>query len=88
MCRHANGDQYPVVNMTVHWRDLGYEASTKAAVRDLFAREDLGVFQEKVSLAVDLHDARMVKVSPENHRTHYEDWRPWNAKYDGLLQAV
>ena len=86
--RHANGDQYPVVDITVHWEDLGFKADTKASVRDLFAAKDLGIFEGSLTLAVDLHDARMVKVTPEQHRSHYEDWRPWKSTATQGLQVA
>lgn len=87
-CRHADGDQYPVVNITVHWEDLGYETDSKAAVRDLFATENLGVFEGSLTVSVDLHDARMVKITPEKRKSHHEDWRPWGRKAEGVLQVA
>lgn len=48
-------------------------------VRDLFAEEDLGTFTEEIQVAVDLHDVRMLKLTPMTHRPEFENWRPWTA---------
>ncbi len=86
--RHVDGSQYPIVNITVQWKDLGYKPDTKAAVRDLFAAEELGVWEENLTLSVDLHDARMVKITPEKHEGHHEDWRPWKSSSNRSLQTA
>lgn len=48
-------------------------------VRDLFLEEDFGTFTDEVQVAVDLHDVRMLKLTPMTHRPEFENWRPWTA---------
>lgn len=44
--------QYQASNFSVRWEQLGYEPGTDAAVRDLWAGEDLGVFTRSFSAEV------------------------------------
>lgn len=54
------------------------------SVRDLFASEDLGDFEKELTVTVDLHDARMVKITPEKPKSHHETWRPWDRGLNAL----
>ena len=49
----------------------------EAVVRDLFAQKDLGTFKGAWTGAVDLHDVRMVRVTPTERRREHLEWRPW-----------
>lgn len=53
----------------------------EAAVRDLFAEKDLGTFKGKLTLEVDIHDVRMVKVTPLESSIDHESWRPWHESF-------
>ena len=75
--RHSITTQYPISNVTVTWEQLGYPSDMKADVRDLHAERTLGTFQDSFTAGVDIHDAVMVKISPQNSKQEYEDWRPW-----------
>lgn len=76
--RHSSGTQYPISNITVNWAMLGYKPGTEAAVRDLFSRQDLGTFRAKLTLPVDIHDARMVRIEPLEAHERDEAWRAWD----------
>ena len=90
--RHVISTQYPISNITVTWEDLGYPSDAAATVRDLHAEKNLGTFTGSFTAAVDIHDARMVKISPKKSKPEFEHWRPWRTeadiaiKSDGLLQ--
>ena len=77
--RHVISTQYPISNITVTWRDLGYPPGAEATVRDLHAEKDLGTFTHAFTAAVDIHDARMVKVLPKKSDPDFEHWRPWRS---------
>lgn len=49
----------------------------EADVRDLFAEKDLGTFKGAWTGAVDLHDVRMVRVTPKDHGREQQEWQPW-----------
>lgn len=78
--RHAIGTQYPLSNITVTWRQIGFASDVKATVRDLHAEKDLGTFRHSFSGEVDIHDARMLRVTPHHVRPQYDSWRPWGAE--------
>jgi len=68
--RLADGNSYGVVllnlddgpaNVTAQWSDLG-QLSGSAAVRDLWARKDLGNFEDSFTIEVQSHGAVFVKV--------------------------
>lgn len=46
-------------------------------MRDLFAEKDLGSFKGSWTGAVDLHDVRVVRVTPQQPERKHSDWRPW-----------
>lgn len=75
--RHVISTQYPISNITVTWRDLGYPSGAEASVRDLHAEKDLGTFTHAFTAAVDIHDARMVKILPKKNNPDFDHWRPW-----------
>ena len=50
--------------MTVDWEDLGYPSHLGAAVRDLWAHQDLGKFTGKFSAPVAAHGVVVVTVKP------------------------
>jgi len=71
----ANGDQAvllfhnchphgPPRNLSVSWVDLGWPPDTRRAVRDLWAREDRGIFTtEYVAVDVPCRDVAMLRIS-------------------------
>lgn len=67
----CTGGQYPLSNMTVHWRQLGLPAGTAATVRDLYAEKDLGVFTD--SFTAEVRAGRL----EGRERGH----RPWDARH-------
>lgn len=79
--RHSITTQYPISNVTVTWEQLGYPTDMKADVRDLNAEKTLGTFQSSFMAEVDIHDAVMVKVTPQQSKQEYEDWRPWPQRH-------
>lgn len=85
--RHVIGTQYPISNITVSWETLGYDSKTKAAVRDLFAEQDLGDFAGNLTLPVDIHDARMVSIKPLEAAAEHESWRPWHSS-EALVSSI
>jgi alpha-galactosidase len=50
--------------IAVTWEDLGYPAHFEAAVRDLWAHQDLGKFTAKFAAPVAPHGVAMVTVKP------------------------
>ncbi len=51
-------------NITVNWNDIGYPEHLPAAVRDLWARKDLGQSTGKFSAPVPSHGVVMVRIRP------------------------
>ena len=78
--RHSITTQYPISNVTVAWEQLGYPSEMKADVRDLHAEKTLGTFQGSFTAGVDIHDAVMVKITPQQVKQEYEEWRPWSQR--------
>ena len=76
--RHSITTQYPISNVSVTWEQLGYPADISADVRDLHAEKTFGTFQGSFTAGVDIHDAVMVKITPQQVKPGYEDWRPWS----------
>ena len=56
-------------------------------MRDLFAEKDLGTFRGAWTGAVDLHDVRMVRITPKDARREHQAWRPW-AQHGALHAAL
>ena len=86
--RHTAGTQYPVSNITVTWKQLGFASDVEATVRDLHAEKDLGTFTEEFTGAVDIHDARMLRITPRHVSLQYDDWRPWSGASKALQAQV
>jgi len=57
-----NTSQTDPLNVTVKWRDLGAPAS--CSVRDLWNRQELGIFNNEFSAAVNRHGAGLYKIKP------------------------
>ncbi len=51
-------------DISVSWEDLGYPAHLSAAVRDLWAKKDLGKFTGTFSVKVPSHGVAMLRVTP------------------------
>ena len=86
--RHAIGTQYPISNITVAWKDLGFDSDIEASVRDLHAEKDLGTFTESFTGAVDIHDARMLRITPRSSKVDCDSWRPWSKENKALQASV
>ena len=56
-------------------------------MRDLFAEKALGSFKGSWTGAVDLHDVRMVRITPKAARREHSEWRPW-VQHRALHDAV
>jgi hypothetical protein len=50
--------------VSVNWIDLGLPIGTSADVRDLWAREDLGVQENEYSVTLNPHASSLVHVTP------------------------
>lgn len=50
-------DNPPAARISVRWQALGYPAGTRAAVRDLYARKDLGVFKGGFTAEVEVRES-------------------------------
>ena len=86
--RHAIGTQYPISNITVTWEQVGFDSDVEAIVRDLHAEKDLGTFTESFTGAVDIHDARMLRITPRHVKDEYDNWRPWSEENKALQAEV
>jgi alpha-galactosidase len=51
-------------SMTVNWTDIGFPEHLPAAVRDLWAKKDLGQLTGKLSAPVPSHGVVMVRIRP------------------------
>ena len=80
---HTTGGQYLAANVTVRWAQIGLPPGTRAAVRDLYARRDLGVFEGAVTVEVQAHDVAALRVAPLGG-LEGDPWRPWDQSiYNG-----
>ena len=59
MCR-----QYPLSNITVAWSQLGWPDHQQVTVRDLWTHTSLGQVQGNLTVSVDIHDTRLLKLEP------------------------
>jgi len=85
--RHCGGtNQYPTVNMTVHWSEIGLPDGMEAWVRDLWRQIDLPrTYNSSFTASVELHDGAAFKVTPvsldlkKDHKmiALLDEWRPW-----------
>eukprot|EP00884_Botryococcus_braunii_P004825 jgi/Botrbrau1/14343/Bobra.0222s0013.1 len=76
--RHTIGVQYPISNITVTWKQLGYPPEENARVRDVYSGEDVAVCNSSYTGAVDLHNILLLRISPTGPKPEYDDWRPWS----------
>jgi len=58
---NRGASQQPI---TVNWEKIGYPGHLSAAVRDLWAHQDLGKFTGKFSAPVESHGVVVVRVTP------------------------
>jgi alpha-N-acetylgalactosaminidase len=83
----ANGDLAVVLwfrgedgthgRVTAAWSDLGIpDINQKYAVRDLFKRQDLGVFDKEFSAFVDIDGVVMVRMTPLHEHKVYPPYTP------------
>jgi len=73
--RHTYYNPYNAT-VSVSFEDLGFEPNTTAQIRDLYAREDVGVMSNELVWNVPPHDVFVAKVTPTQMLPHYVDWRP------------
>lgn len=64
----------------MRWAQLGLDAGARAAVRDLYAQADLGVFSGAFTAAVGLHDVAMLRITPLSAVEAAPGWRPWHGQ--------
>ncbi|PRW59770.1 glycoside hydrolase [Chlorella sorokiniana] len=69
--------EYQTSSFSIRWEQLGYAPDTQAAVRDLWAGEDLGVYNTSFSAEVRLHDALAFRITPLHPLPAHSEWRPW-----------
>ena len=69
-----HSDSAAGLNVTFHFRAVGFAPDTLVRVRDLFAHVDLGVFTEQYTVEVPLHGAQMLHLAyePKFHGSHTE----------------
>jgi alpha-galactosidase len=51
-------------SISADWADIGYPATVKATVRDLWAKKDMGKFAANYTAQVPSHGVVMVRVTP------------------------
>lgn len=51
-------------NITADWQDFGLDPSQEAAVRDLWAHQDLGVMKGSITTSVESHAVAMYCITP------------------------
>jgi alpha-galactosidase len=59
----SNQSEQPA-DITVSWSDLGVPPETKAMVRDLWIKADLGIHTDHYTRTVAPHDCAVVRISP------------------------
>jgi len=52
-------------SITAYWTDIGLSANTKATVRDLWLKQNLGTFSNNFTSTVAAHGVVMVKITPQ-----------------------
>eukprot|EP01114_Cavostelium_apophysatum_P003218 TRINITY_DN129_c0_g2_i1.p1 TRINITY_DN129_c0_g2~~TRINITY_DN129_c0_g2_i1.p1 ORF type:complete len:411 (+),score=76.18 TRINITY_DN129_c0_g2_i1:2-1234(+) len=73
--RHTPYNDYNAT-ITVSFKMLGFDDSTNAVVRDLYARTDIGTFNGTFSFSVAPHDCFAGKITPTKMKPSYVNWRP------------
>ncbi len=49
--------------MSVSWKDIGWDNTKQARVRDLWLKKNLGIYKNKYSVTVPAHAAVMIKIT-------------------------
>jgi hypothetical protein len=86
--------EYRPTFISVHWRELGLPPTTRARVRDLLGKRDLGTAEQRYGAAVKPQDVVVLKITPLEHNPDFEKWRPWHGQMlfekhaDGLKPQV
>ena len=50
-------------NVEITWKEIGFK-STKAKLRDLWERKDLGVYSYNYSISLESHSSQLLKITP------------------------
>ena len=58
-----NRNHSVAVNVTAHWGDLGLPSGKKMKARDLWLRQEIGVYAGTMSLQAEVHGVRVVRLS-------------------------
>jgi alpha-galactosidase len=66
--------------MTIQFRRLGYRSGTKALVRDILNRKDLGYFTDSFTTNVRDNSIFVGKITPTVMYPEYKNWRPWHER--------
>ncbi len=74
--------EYRRTTISVTWAELGLPADAECAVRDLYARKDLGTFRGGVAAEVGPHDVAALRVTPLDVGVAAASagWRPWDGQ--------
>ena len=59
-------------NVEITWEEIGFK-NKNATVRDLWAKKDLGKFNEKYSINLEKHDSQFLKVWPVDDEEEKDD---------------
>ena len=56
----------------IYWEDIGFNNS-KAKIRDLWERKDLGIFKYKYMITLKSHSSQLLKITPiiEKNNAYY-----------------
>jgi len=65
-------------NVIVYFNTIGLLPTTTAVVRDLYARQDIGMYQGSISVTIAPHTALIYKITPTDPRPEFLNWRPWH----------
>lgn len=74
--RHTFYDIYES-EVAVEFQWLGYPKGIKATVRDLYERQDKGIFQDRFSIRISTQGVFAAKITPLQMKPEYKNWRPW-----------
>ena len=59
--RNSSGNE----SVTIQWKDLQWMDNRTALVRDIWTRQDLGLFQHSfTSSSLQLHQSQFIKIKP------------------------
>ncbi|KAL4458747.1 hypothetical protein ABPG75_013612 [Micractinium tetrahymenae] len=78
--RHSILSHLQAANITVRWAQLGYAPEERAAVRDLYRQQDLGMHAGSFTAEVRLHDVAVLRITPQDPQPAQEAWRPWQGQ--------